>query len=260
MMSITPMVRNLLIINVVAYIAFTYFGSSAPFALYDFRSELFRPYQFITYMFMHDSRSWGHIFSNMLSLFIFGPMLEHRWGPQRFLIFYLVCGVGAGILYSGIRSYEFGQMQQAEQEFLINPTPENYHSFLEESLKGDYDTQMLLDFKRNQTNTQFIAAAKQDVKNFYEKIINIPMVGASGAVFGLLMAFGLLFPNTELFLLFFPFPIKAKYFVLFYGAYELYAGVQRLPGDNVAHYAHLGGMLFAFILLKVWERDRSNFY
>lgn len=86
------------------------------------------------------------------------------------------------------------------------------------------------------------------------------MVGASGAIFGILMAFGMLFPNTELFLLFFPFPIKAKYFVLFYGLYELYAGFGRVPGDNVAHFAHLGGMLFAFILIKIWRDKRNTFY
>jgi membrane associated rhomboid family serine protease len=91
-------------------------------------------------------------------------------------------------------------------------------------------------------------------------MVNSPMLGASGAVFGILMAFGMLFPNTELMLLFFPIPIKAKYFVLLYGGFELYSGLNRTPGDNVAHYAHLGGMLFAYILLKLWERKRTNFY
>ena len=102
--------------------------------------------------------------------------------------------------------------------------------------------------------------AKELLLALYEREANIPLVGASGAIFGILMAFALLFPNTELFLLFFPFPIKAKYFVLFYGLYEVYALVQRTPGDNVAHLAHLGGMLFAFILVKMWQKDRNNFY
>jgi len=252
------MVRNLLIINVVAFLAFSYFGSSAPFALYDFRSQMFRPWQFITYMFMHGG--FGHLFSNMLSLFILGPMLEYRWGPQRFLLFYLICGVGAGILYTGIRTYEFGQVHRDLTEYVVNPSPEKLHSFLEDHYEGQYNREAIIEYKRNPDNPQIIAATKQGLKNIYESIINTPMVGASGAVFGLLLAFGMLFPNTELFLLFFPFPIKAKYFVLFYGAYELYAGVQRMPGDNVAHYAHLGGMLFAFILLKVWQRNRTDFY
>ena len=258
MIDITPMVRNLLIINVVAFLAFNYFGSSAPFALYDFHSNLYRPWQFLTYMFMHGG--FGHLFSNMLSLFIFGPMLEFRWGAQRFLLFYLICGVGAGILYAGIRNYEFAGLQEDMQRYVLNPSPEALHSFLEEHYEGRYDRQAVLEYKRNPDNPQIIAATKEGVKNIYQSVINIPMVGASGAVFGLLMAFGMLFPNTELFLLFFPFPIKAKYFVLMYGAYELYAGVQRMPGDNVAHYAHLGGMLFAFILLKFWERNRTDFY
>jgi membrane associated rhomboid family serine protease len=92
-------------------------------------------------------------------------------------------------------------------------------------------------------------------------MFNTPLVGASGAVFGILMAFGMLFPNMELFLIFFPMPIKAKYFVLLYGAFELYSGFNRVPGDNVAHFAHLGGMLFAYILLKMWQRNdyRGNF-
>ncbi len=258
MMNLTPTVRNLLIINVVAFLAFSYFGSSAPFALYDFRSQYFRPYQFFTYMFMHGG--FGHLFSNMLSLFIFGPMLEYHWGAQRFLIFYLICGIGAGILYTGIRTYEYGNMQQQMESFLVNPSPEGLNAFLEDHLEGSYNKQAIVEYKRNANDPTIIAASKKAIKNIYESIINTPMVGASGAVFGLLLAFGMLFPNTELFLLFFPFPIKAKYFVLFYGAYELYAGVKRMPGDNVAHYAHLGGMLFAFILIKVWERNRTNFY
>jgi membrane associated rhomboid family serine protease len=142
----------------------------------------------------------------------------------------------------------------------VNPSPEKLHSFLEEHYEGQYNQQAIIEYKRNPDNPEIIAATKQGLKNIYESIINTPMVGASGAVFGLLLAFGMLFPNTELFLLFFPFPIKAKYFVLFYGAYELYAGVQRVPGDNVAHYAHLGGMLFAFILIKVWQRNRTDLY
>ena len=94
----------------------------------------------------------------------------------------------------------------------------------------------------------------------YQANIDVPMVGASGAIFGILMAFGLLFPNTELFMLFIPFPIKAKYFVAFYGLYELYSGIQNVQSDNVAHFAHVGGMLFAYILLRYWGTQRQNFY
>jgi membrane associated rhomboid family serine protease len=115
-------------------------------------------------------------------------------------------------------------------------------------------------FGDNPNSSSYINESKRRVNYLYEREANIPLVGASGAIFGILMAFALLFPNTEIFLLFFPFPIKAKYFVLFYGLYEVYALVERAPGDNVAHLAHLGGMLFAFVLVKVWQKDRNNFY
>ncbi|KAA5542472.1 rhomboid family intramembrane serine protease [Adhaeribacter rhizoryzae] len=258
MMNITPMVRNLLIINLVAFIAFSYFGSGNMFALYDFRSANFRPYQFLTHMFMHGG--WGHLFSNMFSLFIFGPMLEYRWGPQRFLLFYLITGFGASVLFTAVRSYEFHQLEQDTVQYIADPTPINFRNYLEEHLTGRYNEQAVEQFRKNASDQSMVKATVQSVRNLYNDLINVPMLGASGAVFGILMAFGMLFPNTELMLLFFPFPIKAKYFVMLYGAYELYAGIQRNPGDNVAHYAHLGGMLFAFILLKVWEKDKNHFY
>jgi membrane associated rhomboid family serine protease len=257
MMNMTPMVRNILIINVVAFLAFEMFGGKAQFSLYDFRSPYFRPYQFLTHMFMHGN--WLHLFSNMFSFFIFGPMLEYRWGAQRFLLFYLITGFGASLLYTGVRAYEFNQFEADAEAYISAPTPINFLNFQEEHLEGQYAA-FAESFRKEPNNPSLINGTVNLVKEAYQTLINIPMLGASGAVFGILMAFGLLFPNTELMLLFFPFPIKAKYFVFFYGAYELYAGVQRLPGDNVAHYAHLGGMLFAFILIKVWEKDRTHFY
>ncbi|WP_026462870.1 rhomboid family intramembrane serine protease [Adhaeribacter aquaticus] len=258
MMNITPMVRNLLVLNLVAFIAFTYFGGGEMFALYDFRSPYFRPYQFLTHMFMHGG--WGHLFSNMFSLFIFGPMLEYRWGGQRLLLFYLITGLGASILFTAVRTYEFRQLTLDTEQYISAPSPINFRNYLDEHLEGRYNLEAVQQFNNNPTDPNMIAGSVQSVKNIYQTLINVPMLGASGAVFGILMAFGLLFPNTELMLLFFPFPIKAKYFVLLYGAYEFYAGIQRNPGDNVAHYAHLGGMLFAFILIKIWEKDRENFY
>jgi membrane associated rhomboid family serine protease len=252
------MVRNLLIINLVAFLAFNYFGSGNMFALYDFRSANFRPYQFLTHMFMHGD--WLHLFSNMFSLFIFGPMLEHHWGSERFLLFYLITGFGASVLFTAVRSYEFNQLKEDTIAYVEAPTPINFKNYLEEHLRGQYNQAAVEQFRRNPQDLSMIQGTVQLIKGFYNSMINSPMLGASGAVFGILMAFGMLFPNTELMLLFFPFPIKAKYFVMLYGGYELYAGFQRNPGDNVAHYAHLGGMLFAFILLKVWEKDKNHFY
>ncbi|KAA9327356.1 rhomboid family intramembrane serine protease [Adhaeribacter soli] len=261
MMQITPMVRNLLIMNLVIFILTTMVFPEAmnQFSLYDFNSDKFRGYQLVTHMFLH--AGWGHIFSNMFSLFIFGPMLEYRWGSNRFLVFYLITGLGASLLYQGIREYENYDMRKDVAAYVAEPNPVAFSNFLEEHLPGRYNPEAVVQYKRNADNPDMIAATKESVRQIYNDLVqNARMVGASGAVFGILMAFGMLFPNTELMLLFFPFPIKAKYFVLFYGAYELYAGLARNPGDNVAHFAHLGGMLFAYILIKIWERDRKNFY
>jgi len=258
MMNITPMVRNILIINVVAFLAFDMFNNSNQFALYDFRSPNFRFYQFITHMFMHGS--WMHLFSNMFSLFIFGPMLESRWGSQRFLTFYLITGLGASVLFAGVRNYELNQLRTDTVNYINAPSPIGLRQYLDKHLEGRYNESAVEEYRNHANDPAMIQGTIQSVKGIYNSMVNVPMLGASGAVFGILMAFGLLFPNTELMLLFFPFPIKAKYFVMLYGAYEIYAGIQRMPGDNVAHYAHLGGMLFAYILIKVWEKDRANFY
>ena len=258
MMNITPMVRNILIINVVAFVAFAMFGGGEQFALYDFRSPNFRPYQLITHMFMH--ANFMHLFSNMFSLFIFGPLLETRWGGQRLLTFYLITGLGASLLFTAVRAYEFNEMRRDSEQYIAAPSPVNFLHYQEKHLQGTLN-EVAEAYRKEPQNPGIINYTKEVVKQAYTEITTMSkMVGASGAVFGILMAFGMLFPNTELMLLFFPFPIKAKYFVMLYGAFELYAGIQRAPGDNVAHYAHLGGMLFAFILLKIWERNRTHFY
>ncbi|MBK0401753.1 rhomboid family intramembrane serine protease [Adhaeribacter sp. BT258] len=262
MFQLTPTVKALLIMNLVIFVMTNFIFPEAmqQFALYGFQSDKFRGYQLFTHMFLH--AGWGHIFSNMFSLFIFGPMLEYRWGGNRFLVFYLVCGLGASLLYQGIRTYEIMDMKKDVAVYAENPSPLAFSQFLDEHLGGRYNPEAVAQYKREADNQEMVQATIESVKSVYNDLVqNGKMVGASGAVFALLMAFGMLFPNTELMLLFFPFPIKAKYFVLFYGAYELYAGLARNPGDNVAHFAHLGGMLFAYILLKIWERhDRKNFY
>lgn len=261
MFSLTPLVRNLLILNVVFFIVDAYvINLTQGFALRSLLSPAFMPYQFVTYMFLHGNL--GHLFSNMFGLIIFGPLLERIWGQSRFLIFYFVTGIGAGLLFSGIDYFENSRLQEAVQVYLEYPTPEGLVDFMSQHAKGLY--QMNLDFlnkfEENPTSDRYVEDSMNFVRGYYQQQVNIPMVGASGAIFGILMAFGLLFPNTELFLLFFPFPIKAKYFVAFYGLYELYAGIQNSQSDNVAHFAHIGGMLFAFILLKIWNSDRNKFF
>ncbi len=195
--NITPMVRNLLLINVAMYLLTDFFGFRAlkdMLMLHSFHTA-FQPYQLFTHMFLHGGL--GHLFLNMLGLFFLGPLLERVWGPNRFLLFYMLCGIGAAFLFASI-SYFQGELT--------------------------------------------------------------PMLGASGAVYGLIMAIGMLFPNTEFFLIFPPIPIKAKYLAIGLGALALYSGLSNNPGDNVAHFAHLGGMLFAFIILKIWQHQRGSFY
>ncbi|WP_242927756.1 rhomboid family intramembrane serine protease [Pontibacter vulgaris] len=253
MFNITPMVRNLLIINVVVFMLQDRLFNSADFALYHFGSQNFMPVQLLTHMFLHGD--WSHLFSNMFSLFIFGPLLERFWGGQRFLAFYLITGLGASVLYSGVRAYEIHQLRADTTQYIEAPTPMGYYNYMEEHYAGRFDKNFAVEFQRNPDNEAYVSESKDAVRYVFNQVFNSPMLGASGAVFGILMAFGLLFPNLELFLLFLPIPIKAKYFVLMYGAYELYAGFNRVPGDNVAHFAHLGGMLFAYILVKMWQSN-----
>ncbi|MDX5348697.1 MAG: rhomboid family intramembrane serine protease [Hymenobacteraceae bacterium] len=139
-----------------------------------------------------------------------------------------------------------------------DPSPLALRSFLDDHAAGRYNIEFIEAYRSQPNSIDYIEASKQAVESIYNRDINIPMLGASGAVFGILMAFGMLFPNIELFLIFCPRPIKANYFVRLYGAYAWYAGFNRIPGDNVAHFAHLGGMLFAYILVKMWERQQYD--
>lgn len=261
---LTPIVKNLLLINVGIYLIQSFLSVDliAIGGLRYIFADTFRPYQFFTHLFIHGGL--GHLFGNMFALFIFGPLLERFWGGQRFLVFYLVTGLGAAFLYSAINFYEVNKLENAVETYVSAPTPENFERFIMDHAEFAWRSSEIQDFISqyydNPSSSNYINQGQQLANQLLERKANIPMVGASGAIFGILMAFGLLFPNTELFLLFFPFPIKAKYFVLFYGLYELWAGFERVPGDNVAHFAHLGGMLFAFILIKVWQGKRNTFY
>ncbi len=253
--NLTPVVKNLLLLNIILALVQGFFSIDLIDigGLRYIHAETFRPYQFFTYMFIH--AGFGHIFGNMLALFIFGPWLERTWGAQRFLVFYLVTGIGAGVLYSGINYFETRKVQKDAAYYMVDPNPEKFNQFIVNHWYLNNDLERMIEqYAANPENPQLREESTYIVERIYEQKANIPMVGASGAVFGILMAFGMLFPNTTLMLLIPPIPIKAKYFVLLYGAYELYAVIQQSPGDNVAHYAHLGGMLFAFILIKVWSK------
>lgn len=264
MMRITPMVKNILIINVGIFIihAFLSLPLEQLLGLRVIFAEEFAPFQFLTYMWIHGG--FGHLLGNMFAVFIFGPMLEQVWGSKRFLTFYLICGIGAGVLYGAADFVETLPLKNDKEAYLEDPNPDAFSLFIVEHKSPRYNLSGLAEFSDNYydhpNDVGYKSQAIQVVKGIYSDLTNIPMVGASGAVFGILLAFAMLFPNTELFLLFPPIPIKAKYLVLFYGLYELYSEFSRTSGDNVAHLAHLGGMLIAYILLKIWQKDNGRFY
>ena len=194
MQRVSPVERNLIMLNIVVFIIqqikpeVTFFIS-----LFGIESEYFKPFQLFTYMFAHGG--FFHIFFNMLILATTGPILENFWGQTKFLTFYLVTGIGAGVFHLLIQSY------------------------------------------------------------FFPCDANIPMLGASGAIYGILMGFGMMFPNMELMLLFPPIPIKAKYLVWVLGGMTF-----LMSGAGVAHFAHLGGIIFAFILLRIWRKQGGSYF
>ena len=259
MFALTPVVRVLLMINVLVFFV-TNESIIQQYGLHSFLSDQFNPIQLLTHMFLH--AGFGHIFSNMIGLIVFGPMLERFWGPRRFTFFYFFCGIGAALLFSGINYFEMHDVYQGVQAYRLDPGFDNFSAFIDQNASGYYDrlvpfTEKFKDFPRDTKNIQDSITI---VNRIFTDQVDQPMIGASGAIFGIIMGFGLLFPNTELFLLFPPIPIKAKYLVIFYGAFEVYSGFQRAATDNVAHFAHIGGMVFAFILVKYWNSQRKTFY
>lgn len=225
--------KNLLAINALMFLALLVAGKNGLdlnnlLGLHFFMSEEFHPYQLVTYMFMHGG--FAHLFFNMFALFMFGRTLEYVWGPKRFLIFYILAGVGAGLiqeLVGAVRYFSLVDGMDAEAVRIV----------LEEG-----------------------AAALREGKNFIlpqlselNLVLNSQTVGASGAVYAILLGFGMLFPNERMYIFPVPFPIKAKYFVIGYAVIELYMGVAGSP-DGVAHFAHLGGMLFGLVLILLWRK------
>jgi membrane associated rhomboid family serine protease len=261
--QLTPVVKYLLIINlVVLLLQELILGEMINFSLglWYIGSTNFAIYQFITYMFCH--ADWYHLFGNMLGLVIFGAMLESVWGPKRFLIFYLITGIGAALIHTGIRFWDIYQLKDAVEAYLADPSFENFFVFVEDNFRSRHNIQEFLDaFENNPTDSNYISQSMLYANSFVDATVNsFPMVGASGAVMGVVMAYALLFPNTEIFLLFPPIPIKAKYFALMYIAFDVFGIMQNAPGDNVAHFAHLGGMIFAFFIVQYWKTRRDRFY
>lgn len=219
----TPVVLNLIIINVLVFLAQTAFGGNTElnsvtdlFALHHYKSEVFRPYQLITHMFMHGGLF--HLLFNMLALWMFGSMVEKVWGPQRFLIFYFICGFVAALAQMGAYIHEWWPID---------------HMMLNAS----------------------------DAEQYQVILRKTATVGASGAIMGVLAAFGYMFPNTTLFIMPIPFPIKAKYAIMGIIALDVFGGVVKVQGDNIAHFAHIGGALAGLLLVLFWNKtNRKTFY
>lgn len=257
--SLTPVVRALIAINIIVF-GVEYFGHKdmivSIMGLHYFTSDQFLPFQFLTSIFVHGDIN--HLFSNMLALFFLGPMLEMYWGDKRFLIFFLVTGMGSGLIYMGLKYYDYSSLEAATKAYIEHPDLAEFSKFIFKYYHDGVprDAYKLIQGNSNITVEDTVLIAEQSLKS----VLDTPLIGASGGVFGVMAGFALLFPNTEMMLFLIPVPIKAKYFVALYGIIELYSGLHKMPGDNVAHFAHIGGMVFAFILIKIWGKNRNSFY
>ena len=240
MSSIPVVTKNLIIINVLFWVASIVLPKVGvdliPYlGLHYIGSDGFLLSQFITYMFMHDPMNIMHVLFNMFGVYMFGRILEQVWGPKRFLLFYMVTGIGAAIVQQIVWYVDI-------RPFLT--AIDNYNISGDNSVLSHY-----LNIQQGVLySTETMAQAKDMVLN------SMITIGASGSVFGILLGFGMLFPNAPLYLMFIPVPIKAKYMVIGYGIIELFSGVSNFSGDNVAHFAHLGGMLFGYFLIRYWKK------
>jgi len=233
--NIPPVVKNLLIINVIFFIATLVIKRGGDYLLVDyfgvyyFNSPKFKIWQPISYMFMHSPVNYAHILFNMFALYSLGSAIEMVLGSKRFLNFYLLTGLGALALQMAIQAFEVYSVTGGI------------------TIRGD-----VLTYIQTLGTTNEAGAIK------LAEIYYGPMLGASGAIFGILIAFGMLFPNAELFIMLIPIPVKAKYIMPVYVLVELFLGVAQFSGDSVAHFAHLGGALFGFILIKLWGIRRPG--
>lgn len=258
---ITPVVRALLIVNFAAYVVsgFLFPPLAELFSLKYIFAKDFYPFQFFTYMFLHGD--FSHVFFNMLSLFFIGPMLEMYWGSKKFMYFYFIVGIGAGVIYSIILYAQMYGLNLQVAEYVANSTPEAFLEFLNKNANAmvDLNQDFLHQFSQSPQNEEYMEQSRQAAQSLFESKSRTSLVGASGATYGLLMAYGLLFPRREMMIFPFPFPIKAWIFILCIGGLELILGILDKNGDIVAHFAHVSGMAFAFIMIKLWKEKANDF-
>lgn len=255
--NLTPGVKFLLITNFLAFILTFAFNSEYiinQFGLHYFRSDLFSWYQFITAIFLHGGL-W-HIAINMFVLWMFGSPLESIWNTKKFLLYYFICGLGASVLFLAFSAWQLNKLEEDVDIYLSSPSYEEFTEFADEYMitaPGELAQeveQLQSNWSAEPQNQQYVERSKELVRTYLQRRIDAPMLGASGAIYGILLAFGLIFPNLPVYI-YFIFPMKAKYFVIFLGALEFYLGWVG-GGGGIANMAHLGGMVTGFILLQIW--------
>lgn len=259
-------IKNLIIINALMFFAQkTFAGPTSSFSVEDYfalhawQSSLFKPWQMVTHMFLHGD--FGHILGNMFALWMFGSVLENVWGPKRFLLFHILCGVGASVIHLFILSYQFvpmaSELMQLSQ-LSVSGSPAFNEAVLAYSKSHQIQLTRILSENNVSLATPGIRSEIMEfLTNNYNKTVNTATLGASGAVFGILMAFVYLFPNTKIYI-YFLFPIKAKWLGVLYFSYELFFAVRNTAGDNVARWAHVGGALVGLLLVYLWNKKTTR--
>jgi membrane associated rhomboid family serine protease len=257
-----PVVKNLLIINGLFYLATVSLESSfgidlvTILGLHYFQSDLFRPYQFVSYMFIHGGIS--HVAMNMFALWMFGYLLENVWGSKRFLTYYMVTGIGAALIQTFVHWLDISSVQAAATAYSANPSLDGFIAFVRHHYPRYYEVEgtvrsFINEWSLAKNSPGYTSQSMEYVSQLLKLQMDVPTVGASGAVYGILLAFGMMFPNMLVYV-YFLFPVKAKWIAILYGVLELSAGISNNPKDNVAHFAHLGGMLFGFFLIMYWKK------
>jgi membrane associated rhomboid family serine protease len=265
MHRITDVVKHLLAINVIMALAtWVLFPELAAFlSLYYPESTHFHPIQVVSHFFLH--AGFMHLFFNMYALILFGPSLEAQYGPKKFLFYYLFCALGAAGLHTLYNWYDFSQLQAAIDAFNASPSYDTYWGFFNQvdlKLLTATGTEMSNTFSNalSAGDTSYAPEASKLMQDILASNMNVRVVGASGAIYGLLLAYGMQFPNAELMLIFLPIPIKAKYFIPLLMGVEFFLGMNSFSWDNIAHFAHLGGALSGFFLILYWRKSGSRLY
>lgn len=265
MMPVTPMVKHLIIINIIFYIGSNFLAKDISyqlFALYFPLTDSFHFWQIFSHMFMHAEfdKMFLHIVTNMFGLYMFGSILEHFWTGNKFLFFYITCGVGAAMLHLGMQYYD---IQNVMNSYNLNLSFEQLRALgsIETYNAMPYEEIYKILLQKNIFSTEFCNENLNGLVKVIESMQG-SAVGASGALYGVLVAFAVMFPDKELMLLFLPFPIKARYFVPLLVAYDLYAGISGTSlfgGGGIAHFAHIGGAITGLLIMFLWRKNKFNF-